>query len=577
MTLGFLYAIAVLAGGGILLLLLGRRLPARWSAWAALGPAAVALVLVLVFRTGPSEVALFRWLPAGLEVSAVYRFDALAATMALMAAVPAGLLLLWMALGAPMREGPFAPWVLLLLALFLHLLGSADPVLTYAAWEMLILATYLLLIYRRPALPTPGIAEWFLGVQHLAGYPLLFAVLLSGTPPATAAPGGQGTGAPVLAAALLVLLTAWVRTAQVPFHLWALAAAEAPGPISTLLLGSWGLLAGPYLWMRFLAPLEGSLPQEVAMAAGSASLLVGAVLALRQAGARQVQAGATVSQLGLLWLALGLGGPWGPAAAWFLGLDFLLGKVLFHLALSDAGGLKRPVRQGLYALGMWGAAGLPPSLGFVARYVLALGLMQAGRAYYLPLLLLATPLALAYLWRGWNLVPLEAERETWLAEAAQRGLGALLALLPLAGLAAPPLWGLLLEPATRAVLGRTGGDLSPVLMDLFSWLLPAVVVLLLFGAGVLAWSGTLRPRRKATATAAVSRSPLQEVLPVLSLETAWLAWIGQLSPLYRLLGRLGEAVVLATRSTVTFLERHTIYFLLAVMAVAAAVLIVLTR
>lgn len=579
MTQALLYASAVLAGGGLALLSAGRWLPARWSARGTLGVAAAALALFLAFGAGPiEEVSLFRWLPVeGLAVAVTYRFDALAVALVLLSGVMALLLLLWMGLAAPVKEGPYAPWVLVLLAIFWLFLGSADLLLAYAHWEVLLLATYGLLVFRRMALPTPGIAERLLGGQHLAGYLFLFALLLCGVPLGTWEYTRWGVGAVTGGALLLLLLTVWVRTAQVPLQSWALAVAECPGPASTLLLGGWGLLAGPYLWLRFLSRLDSPWPGEVALVAGSVSLVVSAVLALRQEGGRQVQAGDTIARLSLVWIALGLGGAWGLAAGWFLLMDLLLSKVLVHVALSGGGALERPIRQALYILGMWGGLGLPPSLGFVGRCLLALGLFHAGRAYYLPIVLLSTPLALLYMWRGWNLVPCSEPAAAPLERRAQWGLAGLLGLLPLAGLGAPWLWSALLEPATRAVLGTLAADIAPVLEALLAWLLPATLLLLL-GAGGLVWNGVLCRRAAGPAPAAgLTAGPLQEPLPVLPGETAWLAWLGQPTPLYRLLGRLGDGVVLVTRNAVDFLERHTTYFLLAVLGVAAAVLIILTR
>jgi hypothetical protein len=122
------------------------------------------------------------------------------------------------------------------------------------------------------------------------------------------------------------------------------------------------------------------------------------------------------------------------------------------------------------------------------------------------------------------------------------------------------------------------------LQSLTDWLLPWGLLLLLV-AGVGAWwSGGLAalfaPARVLPTIAEGSLAEvglLQEPLPVLPQESGWLAWISQPTPLFRLLARLAAILATGLHSLVSFLERHTTYFLLVVLAAAAIVLIVLTR
>lgn len=563
----------------MLLLLAGRWLRARWVALAALGLFTGAILPFLLLRSGPEEVVLAEWISAGRwPVLFTYRFGFLTQVFALFAGLPALLLLLWMNLGAPREEGKFAPWVLLLLALFLHLLCSNDLLLSYAGWEMLLLATYFLLGCHRDGLPTPGIAEWFLGTQHLSGYPLVAALLLIGNPPAGLRYSLLVPGAVTPTALLLLLATAWVRMAQIPFQGWALSSAKTPTPISTLLLGGWGLFAGPYLWLRFVSRVAQRTPNAVAMIAGSISLIVGALLALRQQSGRQVQAGDTVSRLGLVWIALGLNEPLGTAAALFLSMDFVLSKVAFHLALSTGGRLDRPSRRTLFTLAAWGAAGLPPSIGFVGRWLLVLGLLQAGRLAYLPVILLGTPLSLAYLWRGWTLLPTEEGTAPPLTVNVQKTLVGCAVLSPLGGLAAPALWTFF-EPAVRNIVGRAATSLRAPLETMLSWLPGWVLLLLLIGGGGIWWSGVLRRRtpRPTPSTANHVDGPLREPLPVLTRESSWAQWIGQPTRFYGFVGRLLGRIDTGMQRLVTYLERHTAFFLLVVLVAATLVLIIFTR
>jgi hypothetical protein len=66
-------------------------------------------------------------------------------------------------------------------------------------------------------------------------------------------------------------------------------------------------------------------------------------------------------------------------------------------------------------------------------------------------------------------------------------------------------------------------------------------------------------------------------VPVLSRETGWLAWVGQPTPLARLLGQAAGSFTVVLQGLINFLERHTTYFLLVVLVAAVVVIVVLTR
>ncbi len=540
-----------------------------WT-WLALALGIAAFLPLLFLRSGP-KFSLGQWVLAGNGyISLTWRFDLLSWTFALPACLSSLLLLLWLAAGASSEEGQHAPWILLLLALFTALLGSADLLLAYVLWEIGVLAAYGLISSPRPRFPVPGVAEWFLGIQHMAGYLFLAALLLIGQA-GTLEYDRMGIGAVGLVAFLLATGAAWVRTAQVPFQGWAPAVAGAAGPSGLVLIGSGSLLAGPYLWLRFLPKAGGSFPGEALLIGGSLSLVVNAALALQQNGAGPILAGDGATRLGLIWMALGLGGPWGIGAGLILILDSLLGKAVFYPAITGVA-LGKETRQGLFALGMWQAAGLPPTLGFVGRWLLVLGLIEAGRWVYLPIVLLATPLTLVYLWRSRILLPRMEEPATLPAGVRRCALGTAL-LVTLGGTAVPWLWPALLEQATMAALGGTAVEVRPALESLLSWLPVWGVGLGAAAALGVWWSGALR--RGAAPTSAAM--PLPDTLPVLPDEATWLAWIGRPASVYRFLGRTAGLAGSVASRLVIFLERHTAYFLLLMLFIALVVVAVLTR
>jgi formate hydrogenlyase subunit 3/multisubunit Na+/H+ antiporter MnhD subunit len=347
-----------------------------------------------------------------------------------------------------------------------------------------------------------------------------------------------------------------------------------------MLFGAWSLLAGPYVWLRFLSHAAGQAPREVALVMGSVSLILGAILALRRESGRQVQAADSISRIGLIWIALGLDSSLGLAAGLFLLLDLLLSKLLFHVAMSNGREVDAPLRQALYLLGAWGTAGLPPSIGFFGRWLLLVALFDAGRPAYAPVVLLAVPLTLAYLWRGWTLLPSGRAGPFRLAVLGPRVLAGILALVPLLGLAASWLWSRSLGPAVEAVLRGPVMEPRWMIGSALGWALPwTVLLLLLLGLGTW-WLGAWRRRPVeglAPSPASPAAGPLQEPLPVLVRESYWLSWISRPARVYQALSQSAVWTAKLFQSGVNFLERHTTYFLLVVLLAAAAVMVVLAR
>lgn len=560
-----LLAAAFLGLSGAGLLLAGRRVPPRLGARVALGISLFAALPYCLSR----EVLL---LPVLLQDTGS-GFDALARAFSVLGGLLTVGLLVWMALGSREDEARAAPWLLLFHGVFLYLLSRTNLLLLYASWEGMIFLTYVFLSQRRAELPVPGIAEWFLGLQHLAGYPMLAALVLIHRYTGTLDYGRLAIGDVPPEALSLLLGTVWLRAAQVPFQGWLLSTAGAPAPAGVLLQGGWLLLVGPYSWLRLLSRVAAPPPQEAALIVGSLSLLLGGILALRQETGPRVLAADTVARAGLLWMALGLGGAWGVAGALFLLLDLVAGKLLLHLAFSGEGVLDGGVRRAFYALGMWGALGLPPSAGFLGRWLLALGLLLARHLPYLAVVLLSTPFLLAGLWRGWTLVP---SPEAAAGSPAVRTAGVVLALsVPLSGLLASPLWRTLFERVGRATVSASALLVRNSLERLGPWAPASLFSLLLLGAGAL-WCGCFRRRGGALPEPTVT-GPLREPLPVLYRDTAWPAWVAQPVALYRGLVRLGYAIAAWIERAVRFLERHTTYFLLFVLIAAGAAVVALTR
>src|SRR5690606_38335544 len=154
----------------------------------------------------------------------------------------------------------------------------------------------------------------------------------------------------------LVLLAAFTKSAQVPFHFWLPNAMEAPTPVSAFLHSATMVQGGVYLLARLSPSLGGTALWTGALVVfGGATLLWGALAALRQTDLKQMLAQTTVASLGLLVLLLGLGTEIAVTAAvlYFIahalykaGLFLVVGNVAHEAGTRDItalGGLRDPM------------------------------------------------------------------------------------------------------------------------------------------------------------------------------------------------------------------------------------------
>jgi multicomponent Na+:H+ antiporter subunit A len=196
---------------------------------------------------------------------------------------------------------------------------------------------------------------------------------------------------PILA---LVLLGAFTKSAQVPFHFWLPNAMEAPTPVSAYLHSATMVKAGIYLLARLSPVLAGSdLWFYAVSAAGGATMVTGAVLALLQTDLKRILAYSTLSILGSLVFLLGIGTDEAVYAALVLlgahaaykAILFLCAGIIDHETgmrdIRELGGLWRamPVTAACVLVAGLSMAGIAPLLGFVAKESIYEALLHAGR------------------------------------------------------------------------------------------------------------------------------------------------------------------------------------------------------
>jgi multicomponent Na+:H+ antiporter subunit A len=184
------------------------------------------------------------------------------------------------------------------------------------------------------------------------------------------------------AAALLVLVGAFTKSAQFPFHFWLPNAMEAPTPVSSYLHSATMVKAGIYLLARLNPGLGGSeLWQNTLLIFGTITMLFASILALKQSDLKKLLAYSTLSVLGTLTMLLGIGSDLAIKAfmiyliahSLYKGTLFLVAGIIDHETgtreLTKLGGLKglMPVTAAVAIMASLSKMGIIPLIGFVGK------------------------------------------------------------------------------------------------------------------------------------------------------------------------------------------------------------------
>ncbi|MFI7304562.1 NADH-quinone oxidoreductase subunit L [Micromonospora aurantiaca] len=307
-----------------ILLLLGKRAD-RWGHWLGVGAIGAAFVLGLTYflqlrglENKQVELSLWDFMAVGnLKVDFGLLFDPLAAVFVLLITGVGFLIHLYaveyMAHDAGRRLF-FAYFNLFVAAMLLLVLGN-NYVMLYFGWEGVGLASYLLISfwYGRPSAATAGKKAFLMnrvGDAGLAiGIFIMFAML--GTTQYDEVFNGVGsmTSTTVLVLGLLLLLGAAGKSGQFPLQAWLPDAMEGPTPVSALIHAATMVTAGVYLIARSNAIFSANETlQLVVVSVGALTLLMGCIIGAAKDDIKRVLAWSTVSQIGYMFLGVGLGG-----------------------------------------------------------------------------------------------------------------------------------------------------------------------------------------------------------------------------------------------------------------------------
>jgi len=320
---GLWLLIALPAVGSAVLLLSGRR-GNGWGPYLACAMTGASFVLGLVsffalrgMSARQADLHLFSWIPvAGFKVDAGLLFDPLSATFVLLI-TGVGFLIHVYSLGYmehdPRRRTFFGYLNLFIAAMLLLVLGDSFLAL-YVGWEGVGLASYLLIAfwYYKPTAATAAKKAFIANRVGDVGLSLAIMVMFTalGTTSFAGVFGSAGLAAGTATAiGLLLLLGACGKSGQFPLQTWLPDAMEGPTPVSALIHAATMVTAGVYLIARSTPVFDASpTARTVVTIIGAVTLVIGCVIGCAYDDIKKVLAYSTVSQIGYMFLAVGIKG-----------------------------------------------------------------------------------------------------------------------------------------------------------------------------------------------------------------------------------------------------------------------------
>jgi NADH-quinone oxidoreductase subunit L len=420
----------------------GRRLgyQAHWVPVLAIGAVwLIAMGLVVNVLTGAAPIiegteethgyaiSLFTWIPAGDFVVDVGIFiDPLTACL-LIVVTTIGLLVHVYSIGY-MGHDPgywrFFAYLNLFMFSMLLLVLADNWLVVFVAWELVGLSSYLLIgfWYRKRSAALAAKKAFIVNRVGDVGFALGIMAIFINTGAAGEATlnirhsiellihAGDANPVPLFFVALLVFAGAMGKSAQFPLHVWLPDAMEGPTPVSALIHAATMVNAGVYLVAR-ANPLFASAPDAMVIVAaiGIFTAILAASIAMTQTDIKRVLAYSTLSQLGYMFAALGVGAFTAAifhlmTHGFFKGLLFLGSGSVIHAVHEEQdmrrmGGLagKIKITYVTMLVGSIAIAGIPPLAGFFSKdeilgeafklhfeWVWAIGLIVAGMtAFYM--------------------------------------------------------------------------------------------------------------------------------------------------------------------------------------------------
>jgi NADH-quinone oxidoreductase subunit L len=377
---------------------LAKRIPG-WVGWVAaisVGRAffeSIVLLFKLLERPADARdiaVKAFDWISVGsFHVSIDFRIDPLSVTM-LLVVTGVGLLIHIYSIGymkGDPRFSRFFAYLNLFTASMLLLVLANNLLLLYVGWEAVGLCSYLLIGFWFEKKSASNAAKKAFIVNRIGDFAFLLGILLIAGTVGNLTLGNINAAAGAMAAgtattiSLLLFAGATGKSAQIPLYVWLPDAMEGPTPVSALIHAATMVTAGVYMVARFSPVFEasGGIALTVVGYTGALTALWAALMAAAEYDIKRVLAYSTISQLGYMFLAHGVGAYSAGmfhlvTHAFFKALMFLgAGAVMHGLGgetdMRKMGGLRKvmPITGWTFMAGWLAICGVIPLAGFFSK------------------------------------------------------------------------------------------------------------------------------------------------------------------------------------------------------------------
>ncbi|MEO7803097.1 MAG: NADH-quinone oxidoreductase subunit L [Actinomycetota bacterium] len=401
--------------GGALILLLFRDRLGRYAGWFASATVAASFALsVMLLGEILSQPAdqrhilqvAFEWISVGsFRVPMSFRVDPLTVVMLLVVTGIGALIHIYSIgyMAEDPRQATFFGYLNLFAASMLILVLGANFLVLFLGWELVGLCSYLLIGFWnfKPAAAAAG-KKAFL-VNRVGDLGFLVALFLIfdrfGTLDMVSVFDKVAGGAVIAAAVpVLLLIGATGKSAQIPLYVWLPDAMEGPTPVSALIHAATMVTAGVYLVARAHVLFESStLAGGLVVGIGIATAFLAATIAMAQDDIKRVLAYSTISQLGYMFIAMGVGALTGSPIAYVAGIFHLVTHAVFKSLLflgagsvmhatadttdmKKMGGLLRhlPITGITFIVGWLAISGIPPLAGFFSKESILAAAWEGG-------------------------------------------------------------------------------------------------------------------------------------------------------------------------------------------------------
>jgi NADH-quinone oxidoreductase subunit L len=375
---------------------------ATWTlAVSAVAVSLVSSLYVAITFASPVTESIGIWLPF-LNVHLQTEVDGLSTLVSVLVSF-LSLLVAVYSLGYMKGEGGFARYYALILLFVGGMLGlvmAGNLLQFYFFWEVVGICSALLIAFwsDREAARKAGLKAFV--VTRIGDAALLLAVVIISMSLGTTSFGSVlgAVGGPVLSGGLLLLVGVLIfigamgKSAQVPLHSWLPDAMEGPTTVSALIHAATMVNAGVYLVLRLYPLFQSSAALlNLVLVVGLFSATVGGVCAIAAEDLKRILAYSTISQLGLMFVAIGLGSPLAGtyhlvSQGLFKALAFLAAGSVIHALdtrnVEEMGGLWRSMKYTYvgFLLSVLAMSGLPPLVGFWSKDAILSAAFGTGTA-----------------------------------------------------------------------------------------------------------------------------------------------------------------------------------------------------